>query len=385
MPPNSDSFSQAFESSVLNDGTISDSRPVAVSTNSASLRRWLDELKQRQPLPTALGQVVQSFELPLIRLVQRDAAALSDERHASRKLIDTVIERGLRYPDASSEKFERFIALANQTVRHLTTLPVHDAAAFEHMHRMWNRAWEKPSSTSLAAMAAAGYPDAFQDLIRENASAFESLPTARLAPALWLEFLTGPWARVAAHSQCSTNKQRAGKYLTMAPVLLWCVQPDIERDDARRLLSWTSELANLVGEGLASVGYREVDIAPMQQRITRLHAHLAKIAETEPQETAETATELQTPTNADVDIHIEPYQAGQWFDMWIQQRCIRTQLTWANSTLSSFMFTAQDGSTQSLTRRMLDSLADKQSLQRVQDPDTAPDSAFYSQMRHSTY
>ncbi|MBF5006496.1 DUF1631 family protein [Diaphorobacter caeni] len=385
MPPNSDPFPQAFESSVLNDGPRSGSVPAAASGNASNPQQWLIEVSSRQPLPSALSRVVQSFELPLIRLVQRDAGVLSDEGHAARRLIDAVIERGLRYPDEHSEKFERFIALANQTVRHLTALPVHDASAFEHMLRMWNRAWEKPSSTSLAAMAAAGHPEAFQDLIRENTTAFDSLPAARSAPALWLEFLTGPWARVAAHSQCSANKQRAGKYLTMVPVLLWCVQPFMERDDARRLLSWTGDLADLVGEGLASVGYPQDDILPMQQRIMRLRAHLTKIAESEPHASTLAAAEPQPPSDADVDIQVEPYQTGQWFDMWIQQRCIRTQLTWANSAQSTFMFTAQDGSTQSLTRRMLDSLADKQSLQRVQDPASAPDSVFYGQVRHSTY
>lgn len=51
------------------------------------------------------------------------------------------------------------------------------------------------------------------------------------------------------------------------------------------------------------------------------------------------------------------FVVGAWIELITNQRKVRTQLTWASPHNTLFLFTAADGSTQSMTRRMRDKLA----------------------------
>ena len=48
---------------------------------------------------------------------------------------------------------------------------------------------------------------------------------------------------------------------------------------------------------------------------------------------------------------------GLWFEIGGAQAGVRRQLTWASPNQTLFLFTSADGSTQSMTRRMIDRLA----------------------------
>ncbi|WP_144425167.1 DUF1631 family protein, partial [Acidovorax sp. MR-S7] len=50
-------------------------------------------------------------------------------------------------------------------------------------------------------------------------------------------------------------------------------------------------------------------------------------------------------------------RVGQWVEVVNNQRVVRTQLTWCSPHNTLFLFTGADGSTQSMTRRMIDKLA----------------------------
>ena len=355
------------------------------ASTTAAIQELLEQLISRQPMPGALRHVVRSFELALVRLAQRDGRIFADEQHPARKLLASVIQRGLRYRDANSNQFNKFIALANDTVRYLIALPVHDATAFEHMYLMWERSWEKTSSDNLIARAAAGHDDAFQALVQEHALAFAAFPAAQSAPEHWRDFLTGPWARVSAHMQCAGDRQRAGKYLSIAPVLLWCVQPSIESDDARRLLPWMDSIRSHVRDGLSSLGYSADEVGPLLQRVDRIQTALENIANPERAPAANVeSVSSKTEETSQLEMFLKPLATGQWFDMWSKQRFVRTQLTWVNDNRTSFMFTATDGSTQSFTRRMLEGLIAKDGLQRVSDQNAERVSEFPGSSKHST-
>ena len=53
----------------------------------------------------------------------------------------------------------------------------------------------------------------------------------------------------------------------------------------------------------------------------------------------------------------EQFVVGAWIELMTNRRKVRTQLTWASPHNTLFLFTAADGSTQSMTRRMRDKLA----------------------------
>ncbi|QIL69624.1 DUF1631 domain-containing protein [Diaphorobacter sp. HDW4B] len=341
-------------------------QPVSSTT---AIQQLLEQILREQALPEAFSPIVRSFEPALVRLARRDDSFLTDEKHAARRLLSAVVQTGLNARSESTRQFDRFIALADDTARNLVALPVRDATAFEHMVLTWDRAWNK-AAAGLIARSAAGHADAFQALVRAHSLAFAALPTAQQAPDHWRDFLTGPWARVTAHMQCASDSQRANKYLTIAPVLLWCVQPKIDVDDALRLRPWIESIRRHVHHGLASIGYSTAEIAPLLQRVDRLQIALdSGTAPDSAPPAANDETNHAKPTEpSHVDSFVQTLASGQWFDMWIKQRCIRTQLTWVNEGRTSFMFVAADRTSQSLTRRMLEGLVGKGGLRRVDGP-----------------
>src|SRR5690606_18973483 len=58
-------------------------------------------------------------------------------------------------------------------------------------------------------------------------------------------------------------------------------------------------------------------------------------------------------------------QIGQWVEIVSQQGAVQTQLTWASPHNTRFLFTGLDGSTQSMTRRMIDKLSGEGSFRRL--------------------
>jgi hypothetical protein len=52
-----------------------------------------------------------------------------------------------------------------------------------------------------------------------------------------------------------------------------------------------------------------------------------------------------------------------------ERQQLRTRLTWVSPQQSLFLFTAADGSTQSMTRRMRDKLVAKGQLRRIEGVD----------------
>ena len=56
---------------------------------------------------------------------------------------------------------------------------------------------------------------------------------------------------------------------------------------------------------------------------------------------------------------------GTWVELRSERQQLRTQLTWVSPQQSLFLFTAEDGSTQSMTRRMRDKLLAQGQLTRL--------------------
>nr|WP_216293567.1 DUF1631 family protein [Delftia acidovorans]MCA1067389.1 hypothetical protein [Delftia acidovorans] len=79
---------------------------------------------------------------------------------------------------------------------------------------------------------------------------------------------------------------------------------------------------------------------------------------------AEPALPLEPPPPV-VPVVSEDWALGTWVELSNARQCIRTQLTWVSPQQTLFLFTATDGSTQSMTRRMRDKLLAQGQLRRV--------------------
>ena len=118
------------------------------------------------------------------------------------------------------------------------------------------------------------------------------------------------------------------------------------------------------------------------ERLVQLHQQVLDAqAPMEPEEPAPLETQSGDPselpeTVVDVDLATVPgepapaaaatlddeFTVGSWVDLVSAGKVMRTQLTWASPHKTLFLFTAADGSTQSMTRRMRDKLTAEGSL-----------------------
>ena len=246
-----------------------------------------------------------------------------------------------------------------------------------------------------------------------------ALPSAEDAAEDIVDFVCGPWADVIFEAQKkdgskdgSTAQRDPGGYLALVPSLLWSVSPQAAQD-AGRLVAIAPKLQRRLARGLRSVGRSEVEIAALAARIAGLHQHYLDAAQAAVQprpdsfapttllnrlgdatgddasdrgssgghlgitELAPLVVDLECsslPMAADAGVlskastDKEEWPVGVWVELSNERKQLRTQLTWVSPQQSLFLFTAEDGSTQSMTRRMRDKLLAQGQLWRLEAP-----------------
>ena len=250
------------------------------------------------------------------------------------------------------------------------------------------------------------------------AQTIRNLPSAQGVPEDILDFVTGPWAQVIAQAQQKQGdgaERDPGGYLALVPSLLWSVSAQAEQDTAK-LVNLAPKLQRRLAKGLRSVGRTEAEIAALAARIGSLQQGVLDMGSIAAARAAQDAAQapLQTaafPATAPIyaaPMHTAPMQLavmdagamaapeqvlmqsepkglqeqgleqeqsqaqepaqwalGTWVELRSERQQLRTQLTWVSPQQSLFLFTAEDGSTQSMTRRMRDKLLAKGQLTRI--------------------
>ena len=390
---------------------------LAAQRNAAEVvTRMMENIAQDQRLLGPVQRALQNLEPALKQLVRHDARFFSDEQHPARRLLDEVTERSLAFKSEDAPGFSRFVRLLNEAVVHLSQSDIKDAAPFDHVLGALQKAWDayeaKLRERREAEERQLLRAEQVQMLAQKIAANVRRLPDADKVPPDWMEFATGPWARVAAQAQTERPDEDDGDpggYLAMVPLLFWCAQPDVLRADPERLGQAIAGMLGTVREGLQSIDHPEEQTAVVLERLVALHQAARDYAEAgagaadtgapgggqeasppdaavadaqpgdAPSDGLESASaslmaelsESQDGAPAPTAGAEEPLvQLGQWIELTSNRRAVRTQLTWASPHNTLFLFTAADGSTQSMTRRMLAKLA-AEGLVKVVEPEPA--------------
>lgn len=243
------------------------------------------------------------------------------------------------------------------------------------------------------------------------AQTIRNLPSAQGVPEDILDFVTGPWAEVIAHAQRHQKdgaERDPGGYLALVPSLLWSVSARAAQD-VERLISLAPKLQRRLARGLSSVGRSDVEIAALAARIASLQQRVLDRAEAAARQPVTGSSEpvpaqpakppvpalracvpddlpvltdvvqdvalaskpellpqaAPGPMKAESDISAAQWRLGTWVELRSERQQLRTQLTWVSPQQSLFLFTAEDGSTQSMTRRMRDKLLAQGQLKRL--------------------
>ncbi len=353
--------------------------------------RMVENIAQDSRLLPPVQQAVQKMEPAIRQLVRHDVRFFSDPNHPARRLLDEVTQRSLAYTDVNASGFRGYMRLVQQAVDHLAQKEITSATPFEAVLKALESAWaqqEKKLQARREAEQQALLQAEQREMLAESIAAkVQNIAGADQVPADIVDFVTGPWARVAAQAQLQqpdTEDGDPGGYLALVPRLFWSVQADRVGTARDHLVDAIPPMLAKLREGLQTIDQPTPEINAFIERLVLLHQQVLDAAEAASQqamleaepalETSEADMEPQLPSSSAeaVDVNLEdavpeaslqaavdedPFYIGAWVDLVTNGKVVRTQLTWASPHNTLFLFTGADGSTQSMTRRMRDKLA----------------------------
>ena len=370
--------------------------------------RMVEHIVQDPRLKPSVQRAVRNLEPALLQLVRHDARFFEDDAHPARRLLDEVTERSCAFASESDPAFSRFMRVVNEAVVHLSGQDIRDATPFASVLTALETAWSTQAHKEQQALAAQDAQLQAQKqsekrarLTEQIAANIRKLRDIGQVPPDVMDFTTGPWAEVIAQAQLGSAGvpgDDPGGYLALVPELFWSVQPALVGNDTQRLQAVLPGLQATLQRGLQSVGRSEAQIHAFMLRLESLHdevvaSALEAVRQAEPalagpeseapdsmsavdthavmlaeaQAVASAPAPAEPPLPAESDPHPE-FRVGVWVELAGKRGPVRTQLTWASPHKTLFLFTAQDNSTQSMTRRVRDKLMAEGSLRVLPGP-----------------
>jgi len=349
----------------------------------AVLRQMMENIAQNTQLLAAVRHAILRLEAALGQLVDCDTQFFSDEKHPARQLLDELTHRSLAFTSETSPDFQRFMRIVSEVVDYLAVVNIHDATPFEKVLRALKKVWQTPPaapSPALPPQEAPAPPDDSlerrEQLARQFSAEFSTYAEAGELPEDWLAFIVGPWAEVVAQAH-DTNDSQADPcgYRALVPLLLRCADSEALSADPNRMGAALAEATPVVRQGLESINTSAQYIDYVLQRLAQWQQQAQEYAAMQEQagnedmhwnlssqESLHSIHALGHPQSSQLSSQQASFQdspipsIGQWVDISKNRRVVRTQLTWHSPNQMIFMFTSEDGSTLSMTRRMIDRL-----------------------------
>nr|MBP6599960.1 DUF1631 family protein [Giesbergeria sp.] len=373
-------------------GTSSASNADPAATSMEVVARMVENIAQDSRLLPPVQRAVQDLEPAICQLVQHDPRFFSDSEHPARRLLDELTQRSLAFAAEDAPGFSRFMRLTNEVVSHLSSCSITSAAPFAAVLKALQTAWDAQEKKIQALRQAQEeqllQTEQRQMLADKIAAGIRALSGVEQVPTDVMDFAAGPWAEVVALAQIGNADKKTddpGGYVALVSDLFWSVQPDLARADPVRLRAMVPALLQTLRTGMQSIDYPLAKSNVLLARLLNLHRSFLAAPEKPPVRTARPTrpplpqhapllpdSPVPTPSPASADSAAVPldsaalplppeledqFVVGAWIELITNRRKVRTQLTWASPHNTLFLFTAADGSTQSMTRRMRDKLA----------------------------
>lgn len=364
--------------------------------------RMVENIAQDSRLLPPVQRAVQDLEPAICQLVRHDPRFFSDSNHPARRLLDELTQRSLAFAGEDAPGFTRFMRLVNEVVSHLGSREITSAAPFEAVLKALQSAWDAQEK-KLQALRQAQEEQLLQTeqrqmLAEKIATGIRALTGVEQVPFDVMDFAAGPWAEVVARAQITNTDKETddpGGYVALVSDLFWSVQPDLVRADPARLKALVPGMLETLRTGLQSIDYPQPSSSAFFGRLMGLHRAMLVTPEKRPTpppvappapaptrpplpkeapfQTLVPSPEASAASATPVDTAAAPlpeeiatqFVVGAWIELTTNRRKVRTQLTWASPHHTLFLFTAPDGSTQSMTRRMRDKLAAEGTLRVI--------------------
>lgn len=361
----------------------------------------VDNIVRNPRLLKPIQQLIAELEPALLLLSLVDPRFFTDKTHPARELLQEITDRSLAYESEQAGGFAEFLMELQQAVEPLNNGTIENAEPFEQaltsLRTRWQRSARDKQNNRDEAVRALQHAEQRNLLAASIAQEIERHPDAPDVPQVVRDFLCGPWAQVVAQARLAegTDFRAAQKYHALIADLLWSANPALTRNNIAKLTRLVPQLLGSLREGLNTIHYPTTKASAFLAALVGLHQQafrgISKPA-AQPQATPSPAvqapeqeelaireddpwiapaeakasnfmewTELPTPapepaTTPAIQEEIDTWPLGTWVELLVNERWVRTQLTWASQQGSLFLFTSASGTTQSMTRRSRDKL-----------------------------
>ena len=384
----------------------SHSRGVGQSLSLEVITLMVDNIARDGRLLAPIQQLIRRLEPPLLRLALVDPRLFTNKQHPARVLVQEVADHSLAYASPQAKGFAEFVSAIEQAFAMLNQAPIENSEPFERvldvLREEWRQAAQAGARNREAAVVALEHAEQRNLLAEKIAKEIAAHRDAAKVPAVVVDFLCGPWAQVVAQARINATAAAPGpadKYQALIAALLWSTHPDINRKDTPKLTRLVPPLLSTLREGLETIRYPSTKTSAFFEALMGLHQRAFRAeqkplaAEAAPQleepvtprthaveednpwvapeearasnfmempeaqspggDTVPAAMETAAPDVADTNAALT---VGCWVELLVGTQWVRTQLTWASSHETLFLFTSAAGEAQSMTRRSRDKL-----------------------------
>lgn len=362
-----------------------------------------DRINQDKHVPEEIKHLIQRLQFPLIKVALTDPELFVSPQHPARLLLDRIASTSIGWTSAGEDN-QRYLAEVQKAV-HAVLAATDDGlgafdkalAAFEQYLADEKTRDDDPVTRAKRALAEAES----REVMAINAtiqvrSAFDGVQIE----SYLREFLLETWVRVLVAASLR-EKDRPGqvqRYLRIVPDLVWSVQPKINPEDRKRLVSVIPPVLATLREGVALIDWPQPKMQEFFSKLMNSHALAVKALElahgspgtafepstlsikldgirfdAEPGPAAEGAAlrvsddvvrhviaEKHVPVNhltlppeaaaptagpddAQLDDIIAHWKRGDWFNLRIGDVTERVRLRWISPRRTLYLFTPADG------------------------------------------
>jgi hypothetical protein len=366
-----------------------------------------DRINQDKHVPAQIKELLQRLQFPLIKVALVDPELFVSPHQPARELLDRIAATAVGWTP-EGEQNQRYLSEVQRAVHTVLAATEEGLAPFQRALEGFekylldeNTRDDDPVSRAKRALAEAEE----REVLAINAtikirSAFDGV----LLESYLREFLLETWSRVlvAATLREKSDSGLMRKYLSIVPDLVWSVQPKINPDDRKRLVTTIPPVLTALREGLTLIEWPKAKMQEFFARLMNSHAQAVKALElahgapspapfeastlrikldglrispdelpppdggemTIPDEmvkhaiaanhvdvnylTADQIVALGEDT--DLDRRIASFKRGDWFDLQLGATTERVQLRWFTPRRALYLFSSSQGKkTHSLT------------------------------------
>ncbi len=362
-----------------------------------------DRIHQDKHVPDEIKHLIQRLQFPLIKVALTDPELFVSPQHPARLLLDRIASTSIGWT-REGEDNRRYLEQVQKVVHAVLAANEDGLGAFEKSLAAFEQylAEEKTRDDDPVARAKRALAEAeSREVMAINAtiqvrSAFDGVQLE----SYLRDFLLETWVRVlvAASLREKDKPGQVQRYLRIVPDLVWSVQPKINPEDRKRLVSVIPPVLATLREGVLLIDWPQAKMQEFFSKLMNSHAQAVKALElahgspgaafepstlsikldgirfdaqseaaadaaslhvsddvvrhviaekgapvnhlTLPPEAAATAA---GPNDAQIDEIVARWKRGDWFNLRVGDVTERVRLRWISPRKTLYLFTPADG------------------------------------------